>query len=290
MKQRNGWGIVLWVCLMAMAGTAWAQHATAVRKQAEASLLVTGMITIRTDGSVAAVDLDAPDKLPAGIADFVSATAATWQFEPYLIDGKARQVKTKLSARLVGTATGDGKMDVAIRGVDFGDYHALPTEQRLVSRDLKPPTYPAFALENGVQGIVYVLVKVDREGKVEDAVAEQVNLRLVASEPQMRQFRERLARSALQAAQAWTFDIPTAGEEAGQPHFRIRVPVDFTIGTVSAERRYGRWEAYVPGPRERPSWAGDDNPGFSLDTLAEGRIAPVGGKQGPRLLTPLDGA
>lgn len=289
MERVTRWIAAVLVGVWALAGlqTAAAQSPAAVRKQAEASLWVTGMITLRTDGTVAAVDLDAPEKLPKGIAAFVSANAATWQFEPYLIEGTPRQVKTKMSARLVGTAIGGGKMNVTIRGVDFGDYQALPAEQRLVSKELKPPSYPMSALENGVQGTVYLLIKVDRRGVVEDAVAEQVNLRFVASEPQMRQFRERLARSALSAAQAWTFSIPTAGEQAEQPHFLVRVPVDFTF---SKERSYGHWEAYVPGPRERPSWAEDDDPGFSPDALAEGSIAPVGGKQGPKLLTPLDGA
>ena len=42
-----------------------------VRKQVEASLLVTGTIAIAEDGSVTAVDLDTPEKLPKGIAMFV---------------------------------------------------------------------------------------------------------------------------------------------------------------------------------------------------------------------------
>jgi len=287
MKQRGAWLAWMLVGMVAFVQGAWAQGPGAVRKQVEGSMLVTGMITIRADGGVAAVELDKPDRLPEGIAPFVTQVATSWRFEPVLIEGVAMQVKTRMSARLVAKSTGDGKMQVSVRGADFGDYQAMPLEERISSNGMKPPGYPMAAAQGGVQGTVYLLLKIGRDGAVDDVVAEQVNLRMVASEAQMRQFRERFARAAIGAAGKWTFNPPTRGEAAEQPHWVVRVPVDFNFGE---KPRYGKWEVYVPGPREHVSWAQDDDrPGFSPDALAEGGVHMAGGKQGPRLLTPLGG-
>ena len=287
MRQRSVWLAWMLVGMAAFVQSAWAQGPGAVRKQVEASMRVTGMLTIRTDGSVAAVELDTPDRLPEGIPAFVSGVAASWRFEPVVIDGAAKQVRTKMSARLVAKSTGDGKMLVSVRGADFGDYEATPPEERVSSVVMKPPGYPMAAAQSGAQGTVYLLLKVDPDGSVSDVVAEQVNLRMVASEAQMRQFRDRFARAAVGAAEKWTFKPPSRGEAASQPYWVVRVPVDFNFG---GKRRYGQWEAYVPGPRERVSWSRDeDRPGFSLDTLADGGVHMAGDTRGPKRLTPLGG-
>lgn len=287
MKQRGAWLAWMLVGMVALVQGAWAQGPGGVRKQVEGSMLVTGMITIRADGGVAAVELDKPDRLPEGIAPFVTQVATSWRFEPVLIEGVATQVKTRMSARLVATSTGDGKMQVSVRGADFGDYEEMPLEERISSKGMKPPGYPMAAAQSGVQGTVYLLLKIGRDGVVNDVVAEQVNLRMVASEAQMRQFRERFARAAMGAAGKWTFATPTKGEAAEQPYWVVRVPVDFNFGE---KPRYGKWEVYVPGPRERVAWAQDDDRlGFSPDALAEGGVHMAGGRQGPKLLTPLGG-
>ena len=176
---------------------------------------------------------------------------------------------------------------MSVRGADFGDYEATPPEERVSSVVMKPPGYPMAAAQSGAQGTVYLLLKIDPDGSVSDVVAEQVNLRMVASEAQMRQFRDRFARAAVGAAEKWTFKPPSRGEAASQPYWVVRVPVDFNFG---GKRRYGQWEAYVPGPRERVSWSRDeDRPGFSLDTLADGGVHMAGDTRGPKLLTPLGG-
>lgn len=287
MKQRKVWLAWVLVGVVALAQGAWAQGPGAVRKQVEGSMLVTGMITIRTDGSVATAELDKSDRLPEGIASFVTQVATSWRFEPVLIDGTAREVRTRMSARLLAKPTGDGKMQVSVRSADFGDYEATPVEERISRRSLKPPGYPTTAVRAGAQGTVYLLLKIGRDGTVADVAVEQVNLRVIASESQMRLFRERFARAAIGAAETWTFNPPTRGEAAGQPHWVVRVPVDFDF---REKRPYGQWEAYVPGPRERVSWAQqEDRAGFSPDVLADGGVHMEGGKQGPKLLTPLDG-
>lgn len=288
MKQRNAWLAWVLVGMVAFVQGVWAQGPGAVRKQVEASMRVTGLITIHADGSVAAVKLDKQDRLPEGIAAFVTDVANAWRFEPVLIEGVARQVETRMSARLVARPSGDGKMQVSVRSAYFGDYEATPLEERVSAVRMRSPLYPTAAARSGAQGTVYLLLKIARDGSVSDVVAEQVNLRIVVSEPQMRQLRERFARAAIGAAEQWTFKPPTRGETAEQPHWVVRVPVDFMFNARPGD---GQWEVYIPGPREHVSWAQDDErPGFSPDTLADGGVHMAGSKQGPRLLTPLDGA
>jgi hypothetical protein len=288
MKQGILWRAAILIAALMLAQPALAQGAAAVRKQVEASLRVTGSITIATDGSVERVELDAPEALPKGIAAFVGGNVAAWRFEPVLVDGKPRRALTKMSALVVGKSIGDDQMQVSIRGADFGDYAATPEAERVVALKLKPPSYPAGPARSGAQGTAYLLVKVERDGSVGEVATEQVNLRIVTNEAQMNQYRERFATAAMAAARTWTFTPPTAGEEATQPYWVVRVPVDFTFG---GQQRQGKWEVYVPGPRSRPIWAPDeDQPGFAPGALAEGGVHLAGNKSGPRLLTPLDGA
>ena len=52
-------------------------------------MLVTRTIETRADGTVSSTVIDKPEKLPAGVVDFVQKQAAAWAFEPLVIDGKA---------------------------------------------------------------------------------------------------------------------------------------------------------------------------------------------------------
>ena len=288
MKQGKVCAMLFLLVALGMAQVAGAQGAAEVRKQTEASLRVMGAIHIATDGVVERVVLDTPEKLPAGIADFVSRNIMTWQFEPTIVDGTPRRAMTLVSALLVGKSVGDGKMQVSIRAADFSDGKAVPQDEQITGRVMTPPRYPTGPAQSGAQGTAYLLVRIERDGTVGDVATEQVNLRIVSNEAQMAQYRKRFADAAMEAARKWKFVPPTAGEQANQPYWLARVPVDFAFQNA---QRYGKWEVYIPGPRTRPAWATDeDAPGFSPDALAEGGIHLAGEKRGPKLLTPLDGA
>lgn len=273
---------LLWT--LAFTASAAGNGPAAVRKQVEASLLVTGTIAIAEDGSVAAVDLDQPGKLPKGIAAFVGRSAVDWRFQPILVEGKPVAVRTKMSARLVGKPMGNGQFSVSIRGADFGNYDALPQAERITGRKLAPPGYPMDAQGAGAEGTVYVLVKVAPDGSVDEVATEQVNLRIIASEAQMNLFRKQFAGAAMAAARRWTFNPPTQGKAAAQTQWSVRVPVDFTF----ADREYGQWEVYVPGPRQPVAWAYGGEPAFSPDALPSGGVY-LAEDNGVKLLSSLDG-
>ena len=290
------WGVVLGLLLATP--TVWANGATstreAVRASAESSLLVKGQIEILPDGSVAGITIDHEEVLQKEIRDFLRNTAAQWKFEPVLVDGQARRAKAPMSVRLVAKkAPGDdNNYQISIAGASFNEYRPNdPSSLSPVRRTA--PSYPEEAYRSGVSGIVYLLIKVDRDGNADDVVAEQVNLRGYASEPMMRRFRNVLERNAISAVRHWTYRIPSEGPAANQQFWVVRVPVNYAITESGKEvdKEYGRWETYVPGPRAKAPWnQQEDAAGFSPDALPDGGVYLAGANTGPKLLTPLSGS
>lgn len=269
-----------------------AQSAREMRRQTEASMLVTGHVLLEEDGSVVGWEIDRPEKLPPAVVELIERSAPAWKFEPVLIDGQPRRVRARMSLRMVANQQEGGDYQVTIRSGYFGE-EALKPEERLEragtsqvqSIQMRPPAYPKPAVKMGVQGTVYVILRINRQGLVDDALAEQVNLKTVGNEMQMRHMREMLTKPTLLAAQKWTFQIPTTGESAGNEYWLVRVPIDYELGG-KAGPRYGQWDAYIPGPRHRASWDDADlDPNYSPDAVVAEGIYEVG--KGLKLVTPL---
>lgn len=287
-----------WILLLsALFASAAIQAAPpSVRKQVEASMLVTGKVAIEQDGTVSGWELDQRDKLPPGVVRLVDRAVPLWKFEPVLLDGKPTRGKARMSLLLVADPLEDGRFELSIRGGHFGRDAMSPEErqQRGLNQDwisgleMKPPVYPSRAQNMGGEGTVYLLLRVGRQGTVEEVAVEQVNLRTVGTEQQMQTMREVFAKSAMTAARAWTFRIPTQGEWAAADDWTVRVPVNYRfIGSKDAG--YGQWEAYVPGPRTPVPWRMESLEGFDIppDALIAGEVHQVG--TGLKLLTPLQG-
>ena len=262
----------------------------AVRERIESSLVVRGDVSIETDGSVSAVQLDKEDKLPAGVVSMVREAGLKWRFEPVLRDGVAVRALAPMSLRVIARKLEGDRYEISLRGINFARLDADDPEN-IARISLKPPRYPEQAFRAGVSGSVYLLVKVGRDGKVEDAFAEQVNLTFLSRENDQRRARELLAKSALAGARQWTFRVPTQGPGAAQPFWNVRVPVSYSLDNGGAEgQEQGRWVSYVPGPRERAPWReGSEQLGFSPDAVVDGSVNLVD-NNGPHLLTPLQGS
>ncbi len=281
----KAWWIGALLAAVCMAGNADAAGGrTAVRKQAEMSLLATGTIDIAADGHVATYALDEPDKLPPVVRKLMDQAAASWTFEPVVKDGKPVPARTKMNLRFVAKQTGENAFDVRIASANFNV--SVPPEERPTALRRVKPQYPRAALHSGMRGTVYVVVRIGRDGRVEDAVAEQVNLRTVDTERNMGNWRRILADEAMAAVRRWTFAPPVRGEEVDAPYWRVRVPIDFLF-YGDQEPSYGQWQAYIPGPRQSAPWMEDFDARMGVDAIAGDGLAPIGG--GPRLLTPLGG-
>lgn len=266
---------------------ATAQSARAARAQAEASMVLTGTIDISPRGTVDGFALRDEAKLEAYLQAFIQKNVSQWQFEPITRDGMAVPARAPFSLRLVARQLADTGMEVELRSVSFRDYDPSATDEVTALRKA-PPRYPKDVFEQGGAGEVLLLIQVARDGSVADVVAEQVNLHVVAHERLMEKMRDRLAQVSVSAARRWSFRPPSSGEQLDEPSWTVRVPVTFAIGDRA--ERYGRWQAYVPGPRQKAPWrvgsAADDG---SADALPEGGVYTAGIDKGPKLLTPLGG-
>mgnify|MGYP001758466453 CR=1 FL=1 len=287
MKRR-----MLALCALLLTLPALAAIPAAVRQQIESSRLVTGTITVDEQGQVADYALDEASDLGPALADFIGRNVRTWHFVPPLQDGRPVRLKNRMNIRLVARkGEADGSFDVELRHASF-----QPLQQpegfavaSVPGTGMKPPRYPEAAARGGVQGTVYLVVKVGRDGRVEDVVAEQVNLRTAGNDKQMAYMRKLLAQPALEAARGWRFVPPTRGEEADRPFWSARIPVNYALGGDAGADRENRWQTYIPGPRQTVPWRDwDASQDIAPDSLLAGSVAPVGDVAGSlRLLTPL---
>lgn len=273
---------------VACIGSADAQSVREVRKQMEASMTLSGVINIGREGQVEGFQLDHRDKVAADVARLVEGTVNSWRFEPVLVDGKAVRARTDVRLRLLADSLTGTTMQVRVADANFGpvDEENALSSDNVRALKMRPPVYPERAAAIRGQGEVTLLVKVGRDGKVADVVAERTNLTVVAPERQMQMLRDVLAKASVSTARSWTFSIPTTGEYKDEEFWTVRVPVNYAFDSRS--ERYGRWSAYIPGPRQQAPWkTGEDEKATGSDLLPEGGVYMVGRNDGPRLLTPL---
>jgi hypothetical protein len=266
-----------------------AQTRREVREQAEASMVLTGEIDIGTEGQVEAFRLDKRAQVDETIVTFVEGAVKTWRFAPVLVNGQAAKARTPATIRLGAKNNPDGTGLITLLAANFETYDETSTDN-VTKVKMSPPMYPEDVLNARGRGDVLLLVQVGRDGKVLDVATEQVNLRVIANEAIMRKMRDKLARVSMGAARKWSFKAPSTGNEKDEASWTVRVPVRFSFG--DEVDRYGRWDAYIPGPRQQAPWRRD----MALSADANADLLPAGGvfmadatSKGPKLLTPLGG-
>lgn len=253
----------------------------------EASAIVNGTLVVAQDGTVQAVVVDEPEKYGQPIVDLVRKAVLQWRFQPVLRHGAPVAAKSTMHVRVVLGKKPDGNYTARIKGASFGDSDAPSTDavRRAEINRKFPPKYPEAAIRGRVQGTVYLALRLDRGGRVVDAVAEQVNLGNLGPDPLLKQFRAVLADSALKAARQWRFEIPTTGPLAAQESWTVHVPVNYALNDHNAPPRNTTWVSYVPGPYTPAPWVHKPNLN-AADALADGSVRTDGA--GPVLLSTLD--
>ena len=272
--------------LAGTASVADAQAARQARHEVEASMLVTGHVDIDRDGTVTGHVLDQPEKLPSYVVDLVERSASGMRFDPILVDGVPALARAKMRLRLIATPSEGGTMNVRIASAHFGDENDADDPGRIRADSMLPPRYPVDVARMGGTGVVYLLLKINRDGLPEDVVAEQVNLTALGTARQMESIRSSLAKSAIAGAKRWRFVPPTEGDEAARDYWVVRTPVSYFL-QGQREPAYGQWAAYHPGRANHPDWAAPTPAGFSPDTLMAGEVAPESSRF--KLLTPIEG-
>ena len=244
----------LTLCGVAVSSPAVAASAHEMAKQAEASMVVVGTLTVAPNGSVSSYQLDNAEELPAAVSNLLQQAIPSWQFDPMARDGKPVSVKSRMSLRVVLHPLGDKRYRLYLAGAYFSaDNKPLKSDAPRRTQ----PRYPKQAIRARVSGTVYLALKVDAQGHVIDAMAEQVNLRIAGDDHEMERYRRLLADSALEAARGWVFD-PQGFDGAGD-HY-VMTPVSYVLnvspgaGAHAMPGSPGHWDVYVPGPRYAVPW------------------------------------
>jgi hypothetical protein len=268
------------VLLLAFSCTALAQG---IAERAQASMQVTGTMDIDAAGAVTGHAIDHPGAIGKTILGLIDQALPTWRFEP--LPSGAAAPATPMSLMIVGTQDDRGRLVVRIKSVHVGNSDIQP-DAEVAAVSLTPPGYPARALRARIEGIVHVVVRIDRTGHVSGAMAEQVNVGPMDSEAAMARARKLLADATLATARTWTFRPPTTGGAAGDPYWLGTIPVQYML-SGSGHPEYGQWQVYVPGPKQAVPWADPQGRVRSdSDALAAGTFSAIG--SGRRLLTALD--
>lgn len=245
--------------------------ATAMPTSAEASVLVTGTVEVAPDGRVTQHAIDNAGALDAGVVDMIDDSMRDWRFKPMRGSASAA-MRLVLHAR----KNDAGKYVIWIASADFQSPQDSPAWS--YADKPVPPQYPREALETGVSGTAYLALHLDRNGKVVDAIVEQVNLNVNDVARRMDHWRDQLGTAAVMAAREWHFSrppgsviVPDADSEAART---VRIPVEYRFN--SETQKYGLWEVYVPGPKHPIPWSdGNGDASTSPDAFAAGGIYPV---------------
>ena len=275
---------LLFATLLVAAATT-AQAATS--RDVESSAVVAGTIVLARDGTVQSATVEDAAKYGQPIADFVQQAALKWRFVPVLVDGEAVLAKSCMNVRVVLKKAPDGNYGARIKGASFNGCGTTSTDVLHIADGSKrfPPKYPVAGLRGRVQGTAYLSLHVGRDGKVTEAVAEQVNLGSTGPERILQQYREIFAESALKAARHWTYVIPTTGKLAQQDSWIVHTSVSYHLNDLDRPSSDLTWETYTPGPYTPAPWV--DKPDMNAaDAIANDGMRTEGA--GPTLLSPLN--
>lgn len=280
----RAWSGAVVALFFSMVGTTLASEA---RPPSEASLLVNGTITLNGDGTVRSYHIDHADRLSGAARYVIEHRLPDWKFQPP--DGRPDGVTGRMTLRLLSLPIDDKRDRVSIGGASFYDDPA-DSGWQVTAKNRGAPVYPMVALRVRETGTVYLLLRIGRDGRVQDVFPEQVNLDAYASKQLMSELREAFTDSAVRAAKQWTFNVPTKGKYADAPYWYVRTPVTYIMlprGMLPPDQD-GQWHAYVPGPRSEAPWANYHKPDRPYsDAMANAALQEEGGNL--RLLSSLDG-
>ncbi|MEH6417480.1 hypothetical protein [Pseudomonas sp. CGJS7] len=268
---------------LAIAFGAGAKNSDAARRNTEVSMVVRGHARLNPDGDIQSIAIEREQKVPAPVVALIRDSVTQWRIEPTQQDGEATTGPLKLTARVVGRMQDDRNVALKLKSVHFGEDR---TDVAPKPGTMRKPSYPAALAGTNAAGTAYVLARLNANGEVDEAMVEQVNLNVVASEKRMQEIRDAFAASAVGAIKKWKFIVSEQYRAADASPVTVRIPVGYETPQLRLPG-YGQWEAYLPGPRARAPWLSQDARSADADVVADGDFQVVGKE--PRLLSARSG-
>lgn len=199
----------------------------------------TGELVVDAEGRVASVKLDHKD-LGMEVMSAFEQQIREWRFEPVLVDGKpvSARAGVHLDLRVKMSATDDAAT-LIVRSVHFSeppteDGPGLAEARKAASAELKksmghhlpPPSYPMAPLRAAAGGRVWLVVRLDAEGRVTKVGTRAAELFNVASlsPAWQRNYLQQFTDAAEKAAKKWRLPA-LAGTDVCVP-VAFRVPGD----------------------------------------------------------------
>jgi hypothetical protein len=244
---------ILLFALLALFGfSASAAQPGKMRKQVEASMVITGELVVAPDGKVKSYEIDHAEALPPDTRELLAKAIPGWELVVANVDGSPLRAPAaiKMSVQLVARrmADDDERLRVSVQDMAFWDPKAQFSAK--ANGTLAPPKYPSLAARSGISGMVYLAVLLDADGNVAETHVERVDMTVLANEKTLLKFGRILAEAAVVGSKEWSFTIAPGRFKEGP--VTVRVPVDFRLSAKG--REYGRWQAYVPGPYAPIPW------------------------------------
>lgn len=286
-----GFRIAAVLAMLAITFAAGAIDKQKLIEKAEMSMLVSGSIEMRSDGSVERYSLDHPEKLPQAVTQLVGMQVPQWRFEPVLVDGQPTAAQTNMSLRIVAKPVDEQNFSVRIQSVSFsGGSQDSGNRISIAKRTSLAPMVRALVSADTDAADLYLALKIGRNGRVLDAVVEQVNLYALGSESQMTIVRKILGKSAADTVRQWTFSVP-AREPEDEPYWSGTLPISFRLsGNGSSPpadmQGHEEWRMYIPGPCTPIPWRISGKDGRCASDAAPEGVLTLD-NSGPKLLTPL---
>lgn len=182
------------------------------------SIHIGGVIEVDARGEVERVTLRQSRLIPSAEKRIIDAMRA-WRFEPFMVDGEARRIRTSVYVRLDQLKSSEG-FQLVFGDVEFG--------QPLANAQT-PPRYPSNSLRDGLAAEVLIRLTLDDTGtvaKAEPVMARVLNQR-VRDEDRHRRLIAPFVESSLTAVQSWTYEFVEPRED-GRKH-ELLVPVVYTV-------------------------------------------------------------
>ena len=266
---------ILLFALLALFGfSASAAQPGKMRKQVEASMVITGELMVAPDGKVKSYEIDHADALPPDTRELLAKAIPDWELVAANVDGSPLRAPAaiRMSVQLVARAMGqdDQRLRVTIQDMAFWDPKAEFSAK--ANGKLASPQYPTLAIRSGMSGMVYLAVLLNADGYVVDTHVERVDMTVLSNEKTLRKFSKILADAAVAVSNEWNFTIAPGRISKGPVAARVAVDFRLTAGTA----KYGRWQAYVPGPYAPIPWekrtADGENMERSIGAMVPGQV------------------